>query len=162
MRTTLLLSAFILVLLACTKELDLPLPAQEEELVLNGLLHPDRTIQISLTTTLPSYTNITNFPVVDNAVVALYEDDTLVGNLTFRDSLYAIDYYPKVGRTYTIEAAAVGYPTVRATDAIPPPPEVAICFREDTADIYTFASSILDINIIDPIMTHLLKRMLIG
>ena len=145
-----LLSVLILVLLACTKELDLPLPTQKEELVLNSLLRPDHAIQISLTTTLPSSTTTTNFPVVDNAVVTLYEDDTMVGNLTFLDSLYSIDYYPKVGHTYLIEAAVPGYPTVRASDMMPPPPSVVICFREDTADRYQFSDAILNVAIHDP------------
>ncbi len=118
--------------------------------MLNGLLHPDHTIQVSLTTTLPLSADTADFPVVDNADVKLYEDDAMVGNLTFRDSLYSIDYYPKVGHTYLIEAAVPGYPTVRASDMMPPPPSVVICFREDTAGVYMYANSILDINIADP------------
>ena len=118
--------------------------------MLNSLLRPDHAIQISLTTTLPSSTTTTNFPVVDNAVVTLYEDDTMVGNLIFLDSLYSIDYYPKVGHTYLIEAAVPGYPTVRASDMMPPPPSVVICFREDTADRYQFSDAILNVAIHDP------------
>ena len=137
-------------LLSCTKEIDFPLPSQENELVLNGLLHPDHAIQISLTTTLPLSTGGSNFPLVDNAIVKLYENDAMVGSLTFQDSIYTVDYRPKVGHTYTVEAAVPGYPIVRASDKVPPPPEVAICFREDTAGIYMYANSILDINIADP------------
>ena len=136
-------------LLSCTREIDLPLPSQENELVLNGLLHPDHAIQISLTTTLPLSTSEATFPVVDNAIVKLYEDEVTVGNLTFQDSVYTMDYHPKVGHTYTVEAAVPGYPIVRASDTMPPPPEVAICFREDTADRYHFVDAILDVTIRD-------------
>ena len=120
-------------------------------MVLNGLLHPDDAIQISLTTTLPLSTGGSNFPVVDNAVVKLYEDDAMVGNLTFQDSVYTIDYRPKVGHTYTVEAAVPGYQVVRASDKVPPPPEVVICFREDTADRYYFPDAILNVVIHDPV-----------
>jgi hypothetical protein len=138
-------------LFSCTREIDLPLPSQENELVLNGLLHPDYAIQISLTTTLPLSMGGSNFPVVDNAVVKLYEDEAMVGNLTFQDSVYMMDYHPKVGHTYMVEAAVPGYPVVRASDKVPPPPEIVICFREDTTGRYSFSDAVLDVTIQDPV-----------
>lgn len=143
---------FILtVSLSCTKEINLPFPLQEPQLVLNGLLCPDQAIQVSLTTTLSSSADTVDFPVVDNAIVSLYEGDMMIGSLTFQDSLYSIDYYPKVGHSYAIEAEVPGYKTVRASDVMPPPAVVSICFREDTAGIYVYSNSILDINITDPL-----------
>jgi hypothetical protein len=37
----------------CTQELDMPFPQGKEQLVLNSILHPDSTIKVSLTKTLP-------------------------------------------------------------------------------------------------------------
>ena len=135
---------------ACTQELDIALPTAPSQLVLNSLLHPDSTIQVSLTTTFPSSVNSTDFPVVDNATVRLYENDESLGELTFQDSVYVLDYFPKVGKEYKIEAEAQGYTTVRASDVVPNPPNVEICFREDIEDRYQSRSGILEIVIYDP------------
>ncbi|MEQ9443748.1 MAG: DUF4249 domain-containing protein [Cyclobacteriaceae bacterium] len=120
MRTHALLSFCLLAgSVACTREIDLLLPVSSPQLVLNGLLHPDSTIQISLTTTIPVAADSTDFPLVDNATVRLYEDDDLVGGLVFQDSLYTLDYYPKAGSKYTVQADVPGFETVSATDRMP-------------------------------------------
>lgn len=136
--------------LACTQELDIALPTAPPQLVLNGFLHPDSIIRISLTTTLPSSTSSDDFPVVDDADVRLYEDNELIGNSEFQDSVYMLDYYPKVGREYSVEVSTLGYPTIRASDVVPNSPIAEICFWEDTVSRYVFSSAILDITIRDP------------
>lgn len=146
------LSTYIIIislLLSCTQELDLALPTTPPQLVLNGLLHSDSTIRIALTTTLPPSTTSTNFPVVDNAMIRVYEDGEVIDNLTFQDSFYVLDYYPKIGSEYTVEAEVPGYATIRATDIVPNLPEVKVCFRKDTASYYQFSDAILDIAIFD-------------
>ena len=136
---------------ACTQELDIAVPTAAPQLVLNGLLHPDSTIRISLTTTLPSSVTSTDFPVVDNAIVQLYEDDKLLSNLVFQDSVYVLDYYPKAGQTYTVEADVAEYGTVRASDVVPSALNVEVCFREDTTQQYSFFSAVLNVAIDDPV-----------
>nr|WKN38953.1 DUF4249 domain-containing protein [Tunicatimonas sp. TK19036] len=105
--------------MSCTKDLDITLPATQPQLVLNGILNPDSIVRISLTTTLPPNSSSTDFPVVDNATIRLYEDAQLLGNLLFKDSLYTLDYHPKAGSEYTIEAEVPGYEIVSATDRMP-------------------------------------------
>lgn len=118
-KSTLLYCCSLVGILSCTKELDIALPAAQPQLVLNGILHPDSTIRVSLTTTLPPNPPSTDFPVVNNATIRLYEDEQLVGNLLFQDSLYTLDYHPKAGSEYTIEAEVPGYKMVSATDQMP-------------------------------------------
>ena len=135
---------------SCTKDLDLAWPTKSPQLVLNGILHPDSTIQVSLSTTIPLTPKSTDFPIVDNATISLYEDDELLGDLIFRDSAYVLDYYPKAGSEYTIKVEAPGYLTVRASDVMPESPTIDICYREDTARLYPFSDAIINLAIDDP------------
>ena len=144
------LCLLLLMLGSFTKDLDLAWPREPPQLVLNGILHPDSTIQISLSTTIPLTPKSTDFPIVDNATVTLYEDDKLLEDLVFRDSVYVLDYHPKAGSKYTIEADATGYPTVRASDVVPNPPQTEACYREDTARLYPFSDAIINLAIDDP------------
>jgi hypothetical protein len=140
----------LMCLSGCTKELDLPYPQAEDQIVLNGILHPDSLIKLSVTKTSPVSSFGESYPIVENANVRLYEDDKLLGELDFQDSLYALDYYPKAGHEYSVEVAVPDYPLVRASDVIPAPPTVEICYREDTENRYHFANGNLNINIHDP------------
>ncbi|WKN44734.1 DUF4249 domain-containing protein [Tunicatimonas pelagia] len=143
--TTIILVLFI----SCTQELDIALPTAPPQLALNSLLHPDSIIRVSLTTTLSSSVNSTDFPIVDDALVQLYENDELLSDLTFQDSVYVLDYYPKAAQKYSVVATAPGYPVVRASDIMPPPPNVTICTQEDTADRYPYRNGIMNVTIHD-------------
>ncbi len=142
---------FVLLLLGCTKELDVSFPVPEKQLVLNGVLHPDSTVHVSLTTTAALFPQTRDFPVVENAAIKLYEDDVLVGNLVFQDSLYVLDYHPKAGSTYTVEAVVPGYATLRASDVVPAAPDITVCYREDTEKRYQGRDAILEVAIDDPV-----------
>ena len=136
---------------SCIKDVNLPFPVADEQITLNGLLHPDSLVSVSLTQTRSiNDAKAEDFELVSNATINLFENNELVGALEFQDSLYTIDYYPLAGRQYAIEAVVPGYGTLRATDVVPAPPEAAVCFREDTANIYMYANAILDISITDP------------
>ena len=123
---------------ACTKELDIALPVTPSQLVLNGLLHPDSTIRISLTTTLPSSVSSTDFPVVNNATVRLYEDGELLSNLTFQDSVYVLDYRPKPGEEYAVEVEVPGFEVVSATDRMPYSLEVEVCLLKESPSEFNY------------------------
>ena len=127
-------------------------PQGKEQLVLNGILHPDSTIKISLTKTLPSGSSGSDFPVVDNAEIRLYEDDILIGRPVFQDSVYMLKYYPQASKNYRVEVEAPGFPIVKASDRMPQAVEARTCL--EPSDRYTldflFYSAILHIYIDDP------------
>ncbi|MEK6481782.1 DUF4249 domain-containing protein [Catalinimonas sp. 4WD22] len=135
----------LLLAVSCTKELDLPYPQAEDQLVLNGILHPDSLIKVSVTKTLPVHSFGNDYPLVKDATVRMYEDDELLGELIFQDSLYVLDYYPKAGSEYRVEVAVEDYPEVRASDIIPDLPDATACIRPDTTYVWGNASIQVDI-----------------
>ena len=132
---------------SCTQELDMPFPQGKEQLVLNSILHPDSTIKISLTKTLPLGSTGTDFPVVDNAEIRLYEDEVLVGMPAYQDSIYILDYLPKAGKEYRIEVDVPGYTMLQANDRIPKPPVVSACVKPDKQ--YKYYGASIDISLED-------------
>jgi len=128
----------------------MPFPEGKEQLVLNSILHPDSTIKVSLTKTLPLGTTGSGFPVVDNAEIRLYEDDLLVGMPAYQDSIYILEYLPKAGKEYSIEVEVPGFATLKASDVVPNKADASICFEEDTLGRYNFSAfDILHVNIVD-------------
>jgi len=135
---------------SCTQELDMPFPQGKEQLVLNSILHPDSIFKVSLTKTLPLGTTVSDFPVVDNAEIRLYEDEVLIGSPTFQDSIYILDYLSKAGKEYSIEVEVPGFATLKASDVVPNKADASICFEEDTLGRYYYTgSAILNIFIED-------------
>jgi hypothetical protein len=139
------LTYLFFLLISCTQELDFPFPQGKEQLVLNSILHPDSTIKVSLTKTLPMGTTRSDFSVVGNAEIYLYEDDVFIGSPTFQDSVYMLDYWPKVGKEYSIEVEVPGFATLRAADMIPDVPVVKACIMADSIYSYFNASIVVDI-----------------
>jgi len=139
-------SFFVLSLLlaSCTQELDIPFPRGKEQLVLNSILHPDSTIKVSLTKTLPLSSTGSDFPVVDNAAIRMYEDNVLVGMPAYQDSIYILEYLPKAGKEYRIEVEVPGFQVLRASDMVPERPVAEICLRDDPV-----LRKVIDIKIID-------------
>jgi hypothetical protein len=145
-----LIFAIALLVFSCTQELDLPFPQDKEQLVLNSILHPDSTIKISLTKTLPLGTTGSEFPIVDNAEIRLYEEDVLIGEPEFQDSIYILDYRPLAGKEYSIEVEVPGFATLKALDVMPGQANVSICFEEDSLGRYDFSAfDILNVYIED-------------
>lgn len=139
-----LLIFFFMAIYSCTQELDLPFPQGKEQLVLNGFLHPDSTIKVSLTKTLPLETTNADFLLVDNAEMHLYEDGLLIGMPTFQDSIYVLDYLPKEGKEYSIEVEVPGFQVLKASDVVPDRPMAEICLRNDP-----ILRKVINIRIID-------------
>jgi hypothetical protein len=134
---------------SCTQELDLPFPQGKEQLVLNSFLHPDSIIKVSLTKSLPLGTSGSDFPVVDDAEIRLYENDVMIGEPKLQDSVYVLDYQPQIGHTYRVTAEVPGFNTLMAEDVVPEPAVVSVCNKEDTINRYSFSPFVLKINIED-------------
>lgn len=127
---------------ACTQELDVVLPTAAPQLVLNGLLHPDSLIQLSITRTVQVHERQNELPVVQDANVRLFENGNLLGTMQYTNSIYSADYYPKEGYTYSVEVETNDYPLVRALDRVPYQPNVTACHKNDTTPAYNIAIEI--------------------
>ena len=141
--------AITLLAVSCTQELEIPFPQGKEQLVLNSILHPDSIIKVSLTKTLPLGTSGSDFPVVDDAEIRLYENDVMIGEPKLQDSVYVLDYQPQVGHTYRVTAEVPGFNTLVAEDVVPESAVVSVCNKEDTTDRYEVAQLALEITIQD-------------
>ena len=107
-------------------------PDTPEQLVLNGILHPDSTVRIYITKST-SVTDVTQrLPSVTDAKVQLYEGDLLLGALEYQRDAYEIDYLPVPGRVYTIEVSVGNYPTVSASDTVPLALQTKACYKPQT------------------------------
>ncbi|MEK6481783.1 DUF4249 domain-containing protein [Catalinimonas sp. 4WD22] len=146
-KTILALFLGVLVCTSCTKELDLPYPQAEDQIVLNAILHPDSVIVLSINKTLPTRSSGNDFPLITNAEVQLYENNELLGKLSYQDSTYVLNYYPKAGSEYTIEVIIPGHDIISASDKIPLPITADACylFADNSSSSYlTTRLNILD------------------
>ena len=131
----------------CTQDTDLAFPNTPDQLVLNGILHPDSVVRVHLTKSLPVDDSNSAFPVVEGATVTLYENDIFVDFLVFNTDSYVIDYYPVAGRCYTVKVQADGYPTVTASDVVPQAVSAVACYKQQ--DWYVYNSMAVQITIDD-------------
>ena len=118
-----------LLLASCTKDTDLTFPSIPEQLVINGILHPDSTIRVSISKSLAVVETIRHFPLVENALVYLYEDGVRLGSLQYDGTAYGSDYYPAPGKHYTVEVSVQGYPQVTASDIVPQKLHMTACYK---------------------------------
>lgn len=120
MRASLIIFISILIYFTtgCTKELSIKFPKEDSKLVLNCLLIDGEPIiaQVSHTESITSGESM----FVNNAVVELWEGDTLIKILTNTiEGTYVSDIYAKEGKRYILKASADGYVKVEGTDSVP-------------------------------------------
>ncbi len=125
----LLLFLAVLIFTSCEKEVSFNFE-HEPKLCLNCILNPDSIVIANLTLS-KKLDNSDDFAPVENAVVTLYEDDVLWGNLkAVGNGNYKLTQNPINGRKYKIVAETVGYEQVKATTIVPIAPE--IIYSKDT------------------------------
>ena len=118
---------FAFVIIGCTQDSDIEIPDSEKRLVVHSVLHPDTTVQVSLTSTrvVASKEEIED---VKDANVELYEDGDLVGSLVLtppnadrgeQKHKYILDYQPIPGREYMLKAEKSGLKSVQASTIVP-------------------------------------------
>lgn len=118
------LIAAILVLIgwsACESLIDdFDYEKKTSKLVVNGILNPDSTISIHISSSI-SYNPSSTYKQVENAVVELFENDKSLGQLLSKGQGYYTlsETYPKEGAIYKVLVAAEGYPSVWAETTIP-------------------------------------------
>ena len=140
----LLLAAFSLT--ACETAVEIDLPEEEPRLVLNSLFQAGSLWAVGVS---ESQSVLSNKPLkaVTTATVEIVESGSVVETLTYEpervDRPFVSPLYwgrrhrPEAGRTYTIRAAAPGFPTAEATAYVPPPLPLSVRVdRTQTVDTY--------------------------
>ncbi|MEQ9402382.1 MAG: DUF4249 domain-containing protein [Cyclobacteriaceae bacterium] len=123
----------ILFILSCEQNVDPELPVFEQRAVVTSIIHPDSAITVFLTENI-SVLSTKRPGSVTGSRIDLYENDLFLGSLEettinpseyesqYIDTLrgvYKMDYYPKAGSTYRMEADNEKYPDITAITEIP-------------------------------------------
>lgn len=140
----------LFMLVACETVVEIDLPVHTPQLVANAFFHPDGLWDVTLTSSRdPLDRSEVDF--VEDALVNILENDQVIATLPYTgEGRYrTTSPRPIAGRTYTLRAAAPGFATVSASDAVPR--EVAIN-RVETAIVGSGfdAEMIVDIFFQDP------------
>ena len=131
-----LLVSICLGLYSCVEEVEISIPGISSQIALNGLLHPDSSITISLTKTTAIKDTTKQFGVIDNALVIVFENGVLLDTLVHQAAgVYRLETYPLPNRKYTVNAQIPGYPTISASDTVPLKPTVDACYARFTSSL---------------------------
>lgn len=114
----------LFLLIGCEKIIYIPIDKVDLKIVLSGVLNPDSTVVVAISSTeqliMPDpYAPLPDSMIIDQ--ISLYEDDQLVGNLEYLNRIfYTIrGFKPSKGKTYQIEVSAKDRSTVKAVTTIP-------------------------------------------
>ena len=103
---------------ACTKEIEFKTEQVSSKLVLNCLLAADQPINVHLSQTAPLFAD--SIPFIENAMVELYENDSLVDVLvSMGKGMYTSSIFAREGYNYKIKASSPGFEEVTGEDYVP-------------------------------------------
>lgn len=111
----------ILLLAACSKEINLDLPPYASKIVVNGEFNTDNdmSVQVSRSLGILQPNDSTGY-LLQSATVKIYEDPTLLGTAPYSGGFYILaGQKPKAGKTYTVEVTSPGYGTAQAHLVMP-------------------------------------------
>lgn len=128
----------LLGLTACVSDLDIPLPAHQERLVVQSRLVAGEPAYVYLTHSYAIDAAVTlDELLVRDATVEIWTDGARLETLTYRDTVYATfdsannrsgryasDFVVEAGRRYELRITHPDYPAVRAEALVPAMPEV--------------------------------------
>lgn len=100
----------ICLMAACEKEIKLTLDDYASKLVVNGEFNTNSTVKVEVSRSIPimNAADSTGYLLMD-ATAKLYENNTLIGNLTYINGYYTMNYKPKQGKAYRVEVNRNGF-----------------------------------------------------
>lgn len=119
-----ILSLLLIVLSSCEKELEIKTSEDENKIVINSIVNPDSLFRAEITKTFSPYEKII-VQELENAQVAVYENDAFIENLSYHkspdDSLgrFTGTFRPEIGSRYRIEVNEPNLGKARAEANIP-------------------------------------------
>ncbi|MBU0764328.1 MAG: DUF4249 domain-containing protein [Bacteroidetes bacterium] len=112
----------ILLSCSCRKVIEMDIPDKDKKIVLNCILQPDTTVSIHLSKSIGILDNDSEIESLNNAVIRLYENNSLLETLIFQGYGFYNSTFPvETGKTYRIEASYPGLHDVSAEAAVPVP-----------------------------------------
>ncbi|MDP2175694.1 MAG: DUF4249 domain-containing protein [Bacteroidota bacterium] len=108
------------VCVSCEKEINVTLPPYDTKLVVNGELNNESEISLQVSKSISILTNSDSTGyLLNNAIVNIYENNTLLGTGTYFSGKYEFNFKPQVGRIYEIRASHPNYTAVNAVVTMP-------------------------------------------
>lgn len=101
----------IVLLAACSKEINLDLPPYTSKIVVNGEFNTDNdmSVQVSRSLGILQPNDSTGY-LLQGATVKIYEEPTLLGTAPYIGGFYTLaGQKPKAGKTYRVEVTSPGY-----------------------------------------------------
>ncbi|NLA23721.1 MAG: DUF4249 domain-containing protein [Bacteroidales bacterium] len=145
-----LLSLGLVFTWACEKTIEIDIEATKPRLVLNAVINPDSTIAVFLSRSMHILDN-QNVMRITNARVFFYEDDIEIAEMQHvENGMYVCDYYPKIGKKYSVKASAKDFDDIKASCEIVPPVSITQIDTLTTYDEYNNPNLVVDINFKDP------------
>lgn len=112
--------ASIVFCIGCEKTIEIDLEDAKIRLVVNAEINPDSIIKVNITRSRHILDNAA-IPSVADADVKLFEDDVLIGTMTYESyGNYTINYKPKTEKIYKITVSHSTLESVYCTTLIPP------------------------------------------
>lgn len=122
----------------CIESTGLIYPEKDAVVVLNGILAPDKILKVNLSLSYSLNVDPDATLFISDAEVLFFENDIqLLPPKYFNDGVYALNYYPKPGSTYRVEAHVPNYGMVSATDSVPRPVSIDGCFKKREGDSFS-------------------------
>lgn len=150
MRFLAFISLFILA--ACSKPIDLALPAYSSKIVVNGEFDSDNTIELQVTRSLPilQASDSTGY-LLKNASITVFENGINIGNATYMAGKYYLNKKPKNGAAYRVEINAANYSKATADLNVPNGIPVTASYKDSIGlDADGFKVAQLTVNFTDP------------
>lgn len=123
-------SYFLIILLisslykSCEKEVGMIIPPHDPKIVVNSIFSEGEKWNVHVTKS-KQILDQTEFEILTNASVDLYEDEILLESLTYiGDGIYESTQTPKIGKVYTLRVASDGLDSVRAESEILSPVQI--------------------------------------
>ncbi|MDI1234819.1 MAG: DUF4249 domain-containing protein [bacterium] len=97
-------------LYSCEKEIKLNIGEYASKLVVNGEFNSNSTIKVEISRSIPilNVTDSTGYLLMD-ASAKLYENNAFIGNLTYINGFYTINYKPIQGKSYKVDIVRSGF-----------------------------------------------------
>jgi hypothetical protein len=111
---------FSSLLSSCIEVVEVDVPKEESVIVLNAMFSPDEPWRVSLTLSAPINDGGSQFELVDDAVVTIYDGDDLVETLIYENKgFYVSSGKPVAGKAYEIQVNSPRYGKVSAHSVVP-------------------------------------------
>lgn len=117
---------------ACSEPIDIDIEDQDRVLVVNSVINPDSLIKVNLARSLSVKESDSSFKFIENATVEIYENGTLIDELSHsKNGYYISSHKPKENTTYKLIAKAANFEPAQSEIKIGMP----VPIKSLTADI---------------------------